>query len=132
MSMARRPAAPRSDVVQSDNVALTGGGFTAFWESVAQQILAVTYWFDPAPHAGPYPVTIRFSGRRIDVKGRLQAGDRFVHDETIEEVVPGSGPISLTARVRGINPGEWIVSARMLGSAHPARGPKELGNATPA
>lgn len=24
--------------------------------------LAVTYWFYPAPHPGPYPVTVRFSG----------------------------------------------------------------------
>ncbi len=130
--MARRPAAPRSDVVQSDNVALTGGGFTAFWESVAQQILAVTYWFDPAPHAGSYPVTVRFSGRRIDVKGRLSSGDLFVQDETIEQVVPGSGPISLTARVRGINAGSWAVTARVQGSAHPARGPREQSNTTPA
>ncbi len=99
-------AAPRIDVVQSDKEARTLGGFTALWESAAQQILAVTYWFDPAPHMGPYPVTVRFSGRRVDVKGRLSPGDRFVQDETIEEVVPGSGPISLTARVRDINPGE--------------------------
>jgi len=124
-------AAPRIDVVQSDKEALTGGGFTALLESVAQEILAVTYWFDPAPHPGPYAVTVRFSGRRIDVKGRLSPGDRFVQDETIEEVVPGSGPISLTARVRGINPGEWLVTARMLGSAHPAHGPQEQGNASP-
>jgi len=124
-------AAPRINVVQSDKEALTGGGFTALLESAAQQILAVTYWFDPAPHVGPYPVTVRFSGRRIDVKGRLSPGDRFVQDETIEEVVPGSGPISLTTRVRGINPGEWLVTARMLGSAHPAHGPREQGNASP-
>jgi phosphatidylglycerol---prolipoprotein diacylglyceryl transferase len=123
-------AAPRIDVVQSDKEALTGGGFTALWESAAQQILAVTYWFDPVPHAGSYPVTVRFSGRRIDVKGRLQAGDRFVQDETIKEVIPGSGPISLTARVHGINAGEWAVTARMQGSAHPAGGPWEQGNAT--
>src|SRR6266699_3165414 len=125
-------AAPRIDLVQADKEARTLGGFTTLLESVAQEILAVTYWFDPAPHPGAYPVTVRFSGRRVDLRGRLQPGDRFVHDETIEEVVPGSGPILLTARVRGINPGEWIVSARMLGSAHPARGPKERGNATPA
>lgn len=124
-------AAPRINVVQSDKEALTGGGFTVLLESAAQQILAVTYWFDPAPHVGPYPVTVRFSGRRIDVKGRLSPGDRFVQDETIEEVVPGSGPISLTTRVRGINPGEWLVTARMLGSAHPAHGPREQGNASP-
>ena len=112
--MARRPAArkrpavnaaPRSAIVQLDKEALTGGGFTALLESVAQEILAVTYWFDPAPHSGPYPVTVRFSGRRVDVKGRMQSGDRFVQDETIEEVIPGSGPISLTTRIRGIKIG---------------------------
>src|SRR5213082_57911 len=137
MSMTRRSAArmrpagdavPRIEVVQSDKEARTSGEFTALLESATQEILAVTYWFDPAPHPGPYPVTVRFSGRRVDVKGRLQPGDRFVHDETIQEVVPGSGPISLTARVGGINPGEWLVTARMLGSAHHAHGPREPGN----
>src|SRR5436190_2117427 len=126
-----RPAvgtAMRIDVVKSDKEALTSGEYTTLWESATQQILAVTYWFDPSPHPGPYPVTVRFSGRRVDVKGRLQPGDRFVHDETIEQVVPGSGPISLTARVRGINPGEWVVTARMRGSAHPAGVPREEGN----
>src|SRR5437660_4302903 len=141
MSMTRRSAArtrpagdaaPRIEVVQSDKEARTSGEFTALLESATQEILAVTYWFDPAPHAGPYAVTVRFSGRRVDVKGRLQPGDRFVQDETIEQVVPGSGPISLTARVRSINPGEWVVTARMLGSAHPAHGPREQGNTTPA
>src|SRR5947209_11227701 len=125
-------AAPRINVVQSDKEALTGGGFTALLESAAQQILAVTYWFDPAPHTRPYRVTVRFSGRRVDVKGRLSPGDRFVQDETIEEVVLGSGPISLTTRVGGINPGEWVVTARILGSAYPAHGPQEQGNMTPA
>jgi hypothetical protein len=127
-----RDAAPRIDVVQSDKEALTGGGFTALCESAAQQILAVTYWFDPSPHSGPYPVTVRFSGRRVDEKGRLSPGDRFVQDETIAEVIPGSGPISLTARVRGINAGSWAVTARMLGPASPTRGPREQGEATPA
>ncbi len=131
----RRPAvavAPRSVVIQSDKEARTSGGFAALLESAAQQILAVTYWFDPAPHLGPYPVTVRFSGRRVDVKGRLQAGDKFVQDETIENVVLGSGPISLTARVRGINPGKWVVTAHMLESAHPVHGLRQQENATPA
>src|SRR6266487_2516453 len=117
-------AGPRSDVVQLDTPAGTLGGFTALLESATQPILAVTYWFDPAPHPGPYPVTVRFTGRRVDVKGRVHPGDRFVQDETIEEVVPGSGPISLTARVRGINPGEWAVTAHMPGFAPPAHGPR--------
>ena len=137
--MARRPAtrkrpavnaAPQSAVVQSDKEVGTGGGFTTRHSSVAQEILAVTYWFDPAPHPKPYPVTVRFSGRRVDVKGRMQSGDRFVQDETIEEVIPGSGPISLTTRIRGINPGSWVVTALILEPAHSARGPREQGNAT--
>ncbi len=129
----RRPAvnaAPRIDVVQSNKEARTSGGLTALLESATQEILAVTYWFDPISHAGSYPITIRFSGRRVDVKGRMQAGDRFVQDETIEEVVPGSGPISLTARVRGINAGSWAVTARVQGSDHPERKPREQGNTT--
>ena len=131
----RHPAgdgAPRMDVVQSDTPAGTPGGWTRLWESATQEILAVTYWFDPAPHPKPYPVTVRFSGRRNDVKGRVQAGDRFVHDETIEQVVPGRGPISLTARMRGINPGEWVVTTQELGSATPVRGSREQENTTPA
>jgi len=130
----KRPAvhpAPRIDVVQSDTPTLTGGGFTALLESATQPILAVTYWFDPAPQPKPYPVTVRFTGRRVDVKWRMQTGDRFEQDETIEQVIPGSGPISLTARVRGINPGEWAVTARVQGSRTPAHGSMEQVNATP-
>src|SRR6266699_2650716 len=126
MSMAHRSAArprpavdaaPRIHVVPMDTTR-EGGGITARLQSATQEILAVTYWFDPAPNPGPYPVTVRFSGRRVDVKGRLSPGDRFVQDETIEEVVPGSGPISLTARIRGINAGSWAVTAHMLRSTH--------------
>lgn len=76
-------AAPRIHIVRTDATALTGGGVTALLESATQRILAATYWFDPAPNPGPYPVTVRFSGRRIDVKGRFSPGDRFVQDETI-------------------------------------------------
>ena len=64
----------RIDVVQSNTPAPPRGGFTVLLESATQPILAVTYWFDPAPHMGPYPITVRFSGRRIDVKGRLLLG----------------------------------------------------------
>jgi phosphatidylglycerol:prolipoprotein diacylglycerol transferase len=106
----------RMDVGQKDTSALKGNGFTTLLEGVTQEILTVTYWFDPAPHPLPSPVTIRFSGHRIDAKGQLSPGDRFVQDETIEKIVPGSGPISLTVRVCNINAGEWAVTAHMLGS----------------
>ena len=122
---------PRIDAVQSNTPTLTGDGFTALIESVAKPILAVTYWFDPTPHAGSHSVTVRFSGHRVDVKGRMKSGDRFVQDETIEHVVAGSGPISLTARVRNVNAGKWTVTAHVLGSAQPARASQEQGNETP-
>jgi len=108
----------RSETVQSNVPTSTDGGFMAVLESVSHPILAVTYWFEPELHSEPYPVTIRFSGRRVDAKGRLQQKDRFVQDETIDKVVPGSGPLSLTAHVQDINPGEWVVTAQMLKSAH--------------
>lgn len=131
----RRPAgdaASRINVEQPQNTpAPTGGGFAALLENATQEILAVTYWFDPAPHSASYPVTVRFSGRRVDVKGRLQAADRFVQDEKIEHVIPGSGPISLTARVRGINAGKWVVTAQMQESAAPVRRPQEQESAAP-
>ncbi len=110
--------APRVEGGQLDNAARTGGESSSLLERASQQILAVTYWFDPAPHPEPYPVTIRFSGRRADAKGRLHRRDRFVHDETIDAVVPGSGPISITAKVGDIHPGEWEVTARILDPAH--------------
>ena len=131
----RRPAvaaAPRSAVVQPHTPAQTSGGFATLMESATQEILAVTYWFDPAQHAGFSPVTVRFTGRRVGVRGRLSAGDKFVQDETIEEVVPGSGPVSLTARVRNINAGEWAVSAQVLRATHPARRPQVQENPVPA
>jgi len=34
-------AAPRIDVVQSDTPVLTGGGFTALWESAVPQVRAL-------------------------------------------------------------------------------------------
>lgn len=112
-------AAHRIIVTQRDQEPLSESGLPVLLEKAVQEILAVTYWFEPIPQPRPYPVTIRFSGHRSDVKGRLLPGDRFIQDETIEKVVPGSGPISLTARVHNINPGEWVVTAYMLNPALP-------------
>jgi hypothetical protein len=44
-------AAPRIHVVPMDTTR-EGGGITALLESATQEILAVTYWFDPAPIRG--------------------------------------------------------------------------------
>src|SRR5258708_17207184 len=97
MSMTRRTtahmhpavdAAPRIDVVQSDKEALTGGRFTALWESAAQQILAVTYWVDSAPHPRPHPVSRQVFRRRAGLKGRASPCGPLLPGATIEGGIP--------------------------------------------
>ncbi|MGO8946380.1 MAG: prolipoprotein diacylglyceryl transferase [Ktedonobacterales bacterium] len=83
-------------------------------ERARQEILAVTYWFEPAPSKEPYPVTVRFSGHRVGAKGKPRNGESFIQDENVARVIPGSGPISVTAKIRDVQPGEWDVTARIL------------------
>lgn len=90
------------------------GGFPGLLESCQRQVLAVTFCFDPAPNREDHSGLIRLSGHRVGVVGAPQPGDQFVQDEKLEGIVAGSGPVSVTARVFGINPGEWIVTAKML------------------
>ncbi len=79
------------------------------------QGLALTYWFDTPPAGEPGPVRIRFTGRHASVKGRPGAGETFSAVETVD-VIPGTGPIAVTARVEGIRSGEWLVTATPLGN----------------
>src|SRR5262249_27751619 len=118
---------------QPDASAQASDGFAVLMERASQGILAATYWFDPVARPQPYPVTIRFAGRRIGVLAKeMQPADSFTHDETIDAVVPGSGPIALTARIRGVNPGEWEVKAGVLeDSARLRRGRQETQRAVP-
>ena len=80
--------------------------------------LGVTYWFEPDADGEPYSVTLRFVGRRVGVKGRPGPQDRFDVLETVDGVVPGSGPISVTKRIHGIARGSWHITAARV----PARG----------
>lgn len=124
----QRPAGDvrrRITIIQADKEIRKDSEFTTLLKSATQEILTLTCWFDPPLHQKPSPVTVRFSGHRVNVKGRPLPGDRFVQDEIIEEVVPRSGPISLTARVRDINPGEWMVTVRMQGNMFSATGFRE-------
>src|SRR5487761_447327 len=90
------------------------GRIAGLLASVENEVLAVTFWFDPASNRKLDSAVIRLSGQRVGVIGPLQPKDRFEQDETVEGVVAGSGPVSVTARVFGINPGEWMVTAKML------------------
>ncbi len=80
-------------------------------------MLAVTFWFDPALHRGSYPLVMRFRGRRVGATGRLQDSDRFVHDEVVDDQFAVTGPVSVTAKVPGVEAGEWEVNAHLLPSS---------------
>lgn len=86
-------------------------------------VVAATYWLDPGERGKPFAVRIRFSGRRREVKGKPEAADRFEVVETVRNVLPGSGPVAVTARAVGVNAGEWMVSAEPVLERNP-RGSK--------
>lgn len=91
-------------------------------ETATQEGVVATFWFDPGLLRKVDTVTVRFTGRRVGVTGKPQPTDRFVRDERIEGVVSGAGPVSVTARVHGITPGEWMVTAEMLSLPRVERG----------
>jgi len=85
------------------------------WAAKAvEELLTPTYWLDPGETGDPISATIRFSGRRTDVTGKPQPRDSFWQEETVDGIIPGSGPVAITAEVRGINPGQWTVTARSV------------------
>jgi phosphatidylglycerol:prolipoprotein diacylglycerol transferase len=88
--------------------------------SAEPEALVVSHWFDPGEAGEPYPATIRLSGRRVDIGGRPGPSDTFVHEEIIERVVPGTGPISISSWVYGLKPGDWTVSGELVTASRPA------------
>lgn len=74
--------------------------------------LAATYWVDPDEHvhATASSATIRFVGRRVGAQGR-DPNDHFDRTERVEGLPSGTGRISVTTRVVGINPGQWYITA---------------------
>ncbi|HZC04431.1 MAG TPA: prolipoprotein diacylglyceryl transferase family protein [Ktedonobacterales bacterium] len=111
---AQAPVKPKELPPQTTTPTQTEGAFKTLLERGMQEVLAVTYWFEPPAQTEPGPVTVRFIGRHVDSDEQLQPGDRFVWDETIERVIPGSGPLSLTAKIEGVTPGDWVVTASIV------------------
>lgn len=88
------------------------------WAAKAvEELLTVTYWLDPGEDGEEFSATVRFTGQRLGVTGRPQPGDTFAQEETVNGLVPGSGPVAITAEVRGITSGEWSVTARSVARA---------------
>jgi phosphatidylglycerol---prolipoprotein diacylglyceryl transferase len=86
-------------------------------ERALQEVLTPTFWFDPGQEGEPYRATVRFSGRREGVSGKPKPGDAFTREVIVEEIVPGSGPVAVTAEIRDINPSGWDVTARSAARA---------------
>ena len=82
--------------------------------SVEPEALVVSHWFDPGVEGEPYSATIRLSGRRVGISGPTRASDTFVHDEAVDLIVPGSGPVSVSSWVYGLVPGDLSVSAELI------------------
>lgn len=85
--------------------------------SPEREALVVSHWFDPGRDGLPYRATVRLTGRRTGLTGRPKSTDSFLHEEVVEEVVPGTGPISVTTWVYGLEPGDWNVSGELIRSA---------------
>lgn len=62
-----------------------------------------------------FNAVIRVTGRRRDLPGRALPGDTFSITETVPGVMPGSGRVTTTSWIYNVNPGDWDVTAELVG-----------------
>jgi phosphatidylglycerol---prolipoprotein diacylglyceryl transferase len=118
------PAQPAAAAEAQPEPAEESDDLPSWAAKAVEELLTPTYWLDPGEQGEPFSATIRFSGQRAGVTGKPQSGDTFSVDETVEGIMPGSGPVAITAEVRGVNRGDWTVTARPVGrvDSRPYRG----------
>ncbi|MDL2336060.1 MAG: prolipoprotein diacylglyceryl transferase [Chloroflexota bacterium] len=121
---ATRTLANRAQAAQSAKPAIAA-------ISTEPEALVATYWFDPGEEDEPYAATIRLTGKRAGVSGTPRASDAFVHEEQVDRIVPGSGPMSISTRVYGLTPGTWSVTANLIRPRADSRGRRMTGAAHP-
>ena len=85
-------------------------------EGVEKEALVVSHTFDSGQGDEPYAATIRLTGRRVGINRLPGPGDTFVQEDQVEGIVPGSGPVSVTSWVYGLEPGDWTVTAELVRS----------------
>lgn len=129
--MSRRKAhgSPRSPQPVASSTATTNSAVAA--EPTEPEALVVTHWFDPGEEGEPFAATVRLTGKRAGVSGAPRATDAFVHEEQIDRIVPGSGPMSISTRVYGLTPGTWSVAASLIRPRPDSRGHRTAGGARP-
>jgi phosphatidylglycerol:prolipoprotein diacylglycerol transferase len=82
-------------------------------EAVELEALVLTHGFDSGEGVEPYSASVRLTGRRVGVQGTARPQDTFDQVDRIERLTPGSGPVSVSSWVYGLQPGEWTVSAEL-------------------
>lgn len=90
------------------------------------EALVASHWFHAREEGEPYSATVRFIGRRVGTRGNPKPGDSFAQDETIEGIVPGTGPVSITTWVYGLQPGEWTVTGELINVSYGTGGAGSL------
>jgi phosphatidylglycerol:prolipoprotein diacylglycerol transferase len=81
---------------------------------VEPEALVVTHWFDSGEEGEPYSAIVRLTGRRVGIRGAPRSRDTFSQQESVDGIVPGSGPLSISTWVYGLQPGEWTVNADVI------------------
>ena len=117
----KRPAQPAVTKVLAGAAAPVESGRrpnppSAAPEAIEPEALVATHWFDSGDEGEPYSARVRLRGRRVGIRGNPKPGDTFLHDEAIETVVPGTGPVSVTSWLYGLEPGQWTVDAEVIGA----------------
>ena len=83
-------------------------------DGVEPEALVVTHWFDSGEGGEPYSASVRLTGRRAGIRGTPTPRDSFSQQETVDGIVPGSGPVSISSWIYGLQPGEWTVGAELI------------------
>ena len=124
----RRRAEPRPGAVASK----PSGGQSAAGEP---QALVVTHAFDSGHDGSPHAVTIRLTGRKAGAPRWATGASTFVHSETVDPVIPGTGLVAISSWIYGLDPGEWLVAAELVRdrgpelNSHKRRGQEQITSA---
>jgi phosphatidylglycerol:prolipoprotein diacylglycerol transferase len=81
---------------------------------VEPEALVVSHAFDSGEAGEPYPATVRLAGRRVGINRLPGPRDTFTQEDRVEGIVPGTGPVSITSWIYGLEPGDWSVTAELV------------------
>jgi phosphatidylglycerol:prolipoprotein diacylglycerol transferase len=83
-------------------------------QAIEPEALVVSHWFDSGSTGEPYSAVVRLHGRLANADEQGRHTSTFTHEETIDRVIPGSGPVCLSSWVYGLKPGKWTVTGEVI------------------